>query len=176
MTAKCQPSEHNTPALRGEQNVQPHALRELRAPEPPPGSGVWRHFFLLLPVLFCFLALRAFGIAPHLANIAPAGGQRGSEVEIAFEGERLQDAEEILSYEPGVEVVKLLSVSNKIVRAQVKLLQDSPLGEHHLRLRTTTGLSDIRTFFVGPFPVVEEVEPNKHPLCEPICGKACVSG
>jgi len=45
----------------------------------------------------------------------------------------------------------------------VKLAPDCPLGEHHLRLRTATGYSELRTFFVGPYPVVEEKEPNNEP-------------
>ena len=37
------------------------------------------------------------------------------------------------------------------------------MGEHHLRVRTATGLSELRTFFVGPYPVVAEKEPNNEP-------------
>ena len=37
------------------------------------------------------------------------------------------------------------------------------MGEHHLRIRTETGVSELRTFFVGPYPVVAEKEPNNEP-------------
>ena len=66
-------------------------------------------------------------------------------------------------YEPGLEALKLSLVTNKVVRAQVKIAADCGLGEHHVRVRTATGLSELRTFFVGPYPVVEEKEPNNEP-------------
>jgi hypothetical protein len=102
-------------------------------------------------------------VAPHLASVLPTGGQRGTQIEVSFHGERLQDAEEIISYEPGLEVLKLNLVTNNIVKAQVRLAPDCRLGEHHLRLRTTTGLSELRTFFVGAYPMVAEQEPNNDP-------------
>jgi hypothetical protein len=105
-------------------------------------------------------AVEAEAVAPHLAALLPTGAQRGTQVELSFRGDRLEDAQEIIAYEPGLEVVKLGLVTNHIVKAQVKIASDCSLGEHHLRLRTATGLSELRTFFVGPFPVVAEQEPN----------------
>ena len=34
------------------------------------------------------------------------------------------------------------------------------LGEHGFRIRTATGISEFRTFWVGAFPVIDEKEPN----------------
>ncbi|HYV27677.1 MAG TPA: peptidase, partial [Candidatus Eisenbacteria bacterium] len=95
-----------------------------------------------------------------MASITPTGGQRGTELEVSFNGDRLQDAEEILCYEPGIQILKLNSITNKVVKAQVKLAPDCNLGEYHFRVRTKGGLSELRTFFAGPFPVVAETEPN----------------
>ncbi len=106
------------------------------------------------------MALNGEAVAPHLASVLPTGGQRGTQVEISFHGERLQDTEEVICYEPGLEVQKLGPLKTNLVTAHVKLAPDCPLGEHHLRLRTATGLSELRTFFVGPYPVVAESEPN----------------
>jgi hypothetical protein len=105
-------------------------------------------------------AAGAWATAPQLASISPAGAQRGTEVEMTFKGERLEDAEEVICYEPGIEVLALSSVSNQTVKAQVKITPECALGEHHLRLRAATGISELRTFYVGPYPVIEEVEPN----------------
>jgi hypothetical protein len=105
----------------------------------------------------------AKGFSPRLNAINPAGIQRGTEAELTFSGERLQDTEEIVSFEPGIEVLKLGAVTNNTVTAAVKITSDCPLGEHHLRLRTRSGLSDLRTIFVSPFPVVQEQEPNNEP-------------
>jgi hypothetical protein len=67
--------------------------------------------------LFALLPLGVFATAPKLASVTPAGGQRGTEVQISFNGERLQDAEEIISYEPGLEMRRLNLVTNKLVTA-----------------------------------------------------------
>ena len=114
---------------------------------------------LALGVLF-WATVEAGAVAPHLAALLPTGGQRGTQVELRFHGDRLQDTEELIAYEPGLELVKFGLVTNHIVKAQVKIAPDCALGEHHLRLRTATGLSELRTFFVGPYPVIAEQEPN----------------
>jgi hypothetical protein len=105
----------------------------------------------------------AFAAAPHLASIMPTGGQRGIELQVSFDGDRLQDTEEIICYEPGIEVERLNLVTNKTVKAQMTITPECTFGEHHFRLRTGSGLSELRIFFVGPFPVVSEIEPNNVP-------------
>ena len=117
---------------------------------------------LTATLVLCAVA-EAAAVAPQLASVDPAGGQRGIQMEVSFRGDRLQDTEEVIFYEPGLEVLKLSLVTNSIVQAQVKLAPDCLLGEHHLRLRTATGLSELRTFFVGPYPVIAEQEPNNEP-------------
>ena len=97
---------------------------------------------------------------PHLVSVLPTGGQRGTEMEVSFHGERLQDAEEIIWYEPGLEMLKLYLGKKNEVTAEIQIAPDCRLGEHHLRIRTETGVSELRTFFVGPYPVVAEAEPN----------------
>jgi Bacterial pre-peptidase C-terminal domain len=105
-------------------------------------------------------AVEAGAVAPHLASVLPTGGQRGTQVEVSFHGDRLQDTAEIICYEPGLEVLKLNPAKDNLVTAELKIAADCRLGEHHLRLRTATGVSELRTFFVGPYPVVAEKEPN----------------
>src|SRR3989441_10678337 len=73
----------------------------------------------------------AHATSPHLTSIIPTGAQRGTELEVTFSGERLQDTEEIFCYEPGIQVLKLNSLTNKTVKAQVKVAPDCKLGEHH---------------------------------------------
>ena len=68
-----------------------------------------------------FVAASACAVAPHLASITPTGGQRGKELELSFQGDRLQDAVEIIAYEPGLEIRRLNFVTNKLVKATVKL-------------------------------------------------------
>src|SRR5262245_7952738 len=106
-----------------------------------------------------FVATSVLATAPRLASIGPVGAHRGSELELTFSGERLQDAEEIICYEPGLEVRELKLVTNKLVKAAIRISPECGLGEHHLRLRTAGGISELRTFFVTALPVVAEKEP-----------------
>src|SRR6516164_978088 len=119
-----------------------------------------RNFFFSLNII---LVPSAFATSPHIESLTPVGGQRGTELEATFAGERLQDAQEIFCYEPGIQVLKLNLVTNKTVTAQLKITPDCALGEHHLRIRTATGLSELTTFFVGSLPEATEKEPNNDP-------------
>src|SRR5262245_2782272 len=69
--------------------------------------------------------------SPRLASVTPTGAQRGTELEVVFEGERLQDTEEVICHEPDIQVLKIISVTNNVVKAQIKTLPDTRLGEHH---------------------------------------------
>ncbi len=79
---------------------------------------------------------------------------------MSLHGGSLQDAQEVLFYSPGISVNELKVESNSKVDAQIKIAEDCRLGEHFLRVRTATGVSSLRTFWVGPYAAVAEVEPN----------------
>jgi hypothetical protein len=120
-----------------------------------------RGFALTLAALA--LALPAFAReSPNLNRVSPRGGERGTEVDVTLTGTQLKDAQEIFVYRPGLEVLKLEAADDKTVKARLKIAPDAPLGEHQLRLRTASGISDLRTFYVGPFPMVDEKEPNNN--------------
>lgn len=101
-----------------------------------------------------------FAAAPQLSNILPRGAQRGTEVELVLSGDRLADAEQIMLYEPGLEVAGFEIVNEKQIKAKLKIAADCRLGTKRFRVRTKTGLSDMQTFRVGSLPNVAEVEPN----------------
>src|SRR4029079_4230305 len=65
-----------------------------------------------------------------------------------------------LIYSPGIAVKKLEVVNDGALKVTVPIAADCRLGEHAFRVRTATGISEVRTFLVGALPVVEEVEPN----------------
>src|SRR5262249_20222675 len=106
------------------------------------------------------VALAAPRGAPFVDRVLPRGGQRGTEVAVTLQGERLADAAELLFLQKGPEGGTLEAKDEKSVVAKVKIAPDASLGEHRLRLRTRTGISELRTFWVGPFPCVDEKEPN----------------
>src|SRR3954469_1168289 len=115
-------------------------------------------FFVIVTSLL--FSVTASATSPRITGITPTGAQRGMELELRFNGSRLDDAQEIVFYEPGIEVVKMDSSKTNVIKAEVKIAADCPLGEHHLRIRTASGVSELRTFQVGTFPAVKEVEPN----------------
>src|SRR5947209_1181711 len=98
--------------------------------------------------------------SPSLGGISPRGAQRGKEATLVFSGARLSDAREILFYTPGFSATKLQVVNDGQVKAIVKIAADCRLGEHAMRVRTATGISELRTFWVGALPVIDEKEPN----------------
>jgi len=126
-------------------------------------------------------AILAAGFAnaatPVLTNIRPQGVQRGAEMEVVFNGARLTDAKELLFYQPGVTVVDFKVVNDGQVKVKLKAAADCRLGEHAVRLVAASGLTELRTFYVGPFPLLEEKEPNNElgtaqpiPLNSTVCG------
>lgn len=96
---------------------------------------------------------------PSLGSITPYGAQRGTDVEVAFNGARLADAQEILFYNAGISVKKLEAADNA-VKTLLAIAADCRLGQHAMRVRTATGTSELRTFYVGALPETKEVEPN----------------
>ena len=112
-----------------------------------------------LAVSLCW-STNAIASSPNLGGVAPRGGQRGTELAIFFNGARLSDAKEILFYSPGFQVTKLEIVNDNQVKATVKIAPDCRLGEHAVRVRTATGISELQTFFVGALPSIAEKEPN----------------
>jgi hypothetical protein len=111
-------------------------------------------------VLMVLSASAALAVEPSLGGIAPYGVQRGVETEVLFQGGRLQDAKELLFYSPGFSVTTIEVVNDGTVKAKVKVAPDCRLGIHAVRVRTLTGVSNLRTFTVGALPEVAEVEPN----------------
>jgi len=118
------------------------------------------------------MATGALATGPRLNSISPPGGQRGTELEVKFNGERLDDAQEVVFYGPGIEAVDL-----KTNKARLKIADDCRLGEHHLRIRCASGISDLRLFYVGPFASTNEIEPNNDAAkAQPIPLNATVQG
>lgn len=113
----------------------------------------------LLVVVVCSTT-PVFAASPVLSNVLPRGCQRGVETEVLLNGQRLEDAQELMIYEPGIEVTEFAVVNGGQVKAKLKVAADCGLGTKHVRIRTASGLSDLRTFRVGALATVLEVEPN----------------
>lgn len=116
--------------------------------------------FLATGLCLSLFASGAFAASPELRDVLPRGGQRGTDVAVALTGNNLEDAVEVLYYEPGLSTKSLKVVDAKKVEAVLAVAPGARLGEHQIRLRTESGVSYVHTFWVGPFPSVAEVEPN----------------
>jgi hypothetical protein len=116
----------------------------------------------LVLCLFGWFGLNSAALAasPSLASVQPRGAQRGTETVFNLSGGALADAQEVFFYSPGLTVTKLEVVNANQVKATVKVAADARLGEHALRVRTATGVTELRTLWVGALPIVDEKEPN----------------
>lgn len=120
----------------------------------------FRTFRSLLAFALLLSASTLLAASPRLTLILPRGAQRGTDTELTFSGRLLADVEEIMFYEPGFSVKEFKPVNGNAFKAVVSVSPDARLGEHVCQVRTKTGVSDFRTFFVGYMPDVEEKEPN----------------
>jgi hypothetical protein len=136
-----------------------------------------RRTLLLAVFALTFGASTAPASSPSLGAVRPLGGQRGTEVEVNFTGARLADAKEIIVYEPGITTTKLQVVNDGHVKATLKIAPDARLGLRDLRLRTATGISEMRSFSIGALKDVAEVEPNNEfAKPQPIAMNVAVNG
>jgi hypothetical protein len=117
----------------------------------------------MLPRLFTVLLCLTAGLRaayPEFSACKPNGGQRGSEFKLSVTGTRLEDFETLLFYDPGFTVKSVDAVAAGKVDLTIAVAADATLGSHLVRVRTRTGLSHPRQFFVSPYSTVDEKEPN----------------
>ena len=97
---------------------------------------------------------------PQFGRLTPAGGQRGTELEVQIAGERIADAVELLFYEPGLSMKAIEATGPTAAKVTLAIAPDCRLGLHAVRLRTSSGISNLRLFAVGALAEVAEAEPN----------------
>ncbi len=117
----------------------------------------------------CTFALFAMGFMaaplaqaayPEFSSTKPNGGQRGTEVKLTVTGGKLDDFEGFIFMSPGFTLKSVDKVAAGKVDTTIAIAADVPLGNHFLRIRTKSGISHQRQFFVGLYPNVDEKEPN----------------
>ena len=97
---------------------------------------------------------------PEFTTTRPNGAQRGTEMKLTVTGNRLEDFESLIFFSPGFTQKSVEKVEKNKVELTIAVAADVEPGNHLLRIRTRSGISHARQFFVGPFPNVVEVEPN----------------
>ena len=107
------------------------------------------------------LTVPTFAAAPRFTNVMPHGVQRGTEATITLSGANLEDAEEVLLYDSGMEVIEFTQPEDaaqkaRTVTVKLRIAADCPLGSQRMRIRTRTGISEVQNVAVTALPVVEE--------------------
>ena len=85
---------------------------------------------------------------------------RDSVQEIRIRGQRLDEAAEMLFYSEGIKATNIVVEKSTSLKASLSISKETAFGQHNLRVRTNEGLSNLYTFWVGPFPNLKEEEPN----------------
>jgi hypothetical protein len=95
-----------------------------------------------------------------LDYVLPRGGGLGATVTVEFHGSFLQEPREVFFYSPGITVTDLTPANKNgdTFKAKFHIAPDCSVGEHVLRVRTATSLSDAVTFWVSRFPTEYEFE------------------
>jgi hypothetical protein len=134
-----------------------------------------RYFSIFIGV--AAVSASGFAAQPDFTVVSPQGFQRGTEVEATFSGRRLEDVQELMLYSPGVEVLAIEEAKDNQFKAKLKIAPDCRLGIHAVRVRTASGISDLKTFMIGALPEVAEKEPNNEfEAPQPIESGVTVSG
>jgi len=105
----------------------------------------------------------AQAVAPAFSTVLPRGIARGAETEVTIHGANLSDAVEIMFHDTGLEMVSLEAVDDKSAKAVLRAAPDCRVGTHGIRVRTRTGVSELRLISVGALTEISEVEPNNRP-------------
>lgn len=120
---------------------------------------ILRSPFLTIAAAFA-LGGSLFAAYPTFTSTKPNGAQRGTDVKLTVTGSQLEDFESLIFFSPGFTQKSVDKVEKNKVELTIGIAPNVTPGNHIMRIRTKTGISHPRQFFVGIFPNVEEKEPN----------------
>lgn len=110
----------------------------------------------------------AWAVAPSLSDILPRGGSRGGVVEVDFHGGNLADAVDIMFHDPGITVAEMGAAEAGKVHVKLNIAPDCQLGTHAMRVRTKTGVTNLKLFSVGALTEVDENEAANNDQKNPV--------
>ena len=124
------------------------------------------HMFRIQPVVCCLFlaaAMEAHAVSPSIGDILPRGAARGADVEVDVVGGNLADAVDLMFHESGITLIELAPVDAGKAHCKLQIAPDCRLGAHAIRIRTKTGVSNLRLFSVGTLTEIQDAEPNNDP-------------
>lgn len=108
-------------------------------------------------VLLLTAAMAVAPQSPLLERLSPPGGQRGTEIQVEFTGQRLLEPQALVLAQAGIDVLAVTAGSKpETCTASLRVRLDCALGAHQVRLRTLHGLTNPQLFFVGTLPEIAE--------------------
>ncbi|MBX7255080.1 MAG: PPC domain-containing protein [Candidatus Hydrogenedentes bacterium] len=117
-------------------------------------------------VLCCLLgalSVDAWAVSPSIGDILPRGAARGSTAEVDVVGNNLSDAVDLMFHDAGITLVELTPVDNGKAHCKLQIAPDCRIGTHAIRIRTKSGVSNLRLFSVGSLNEIQDTEPNNDP-------------
>lgn len=128
-----------------------------------------RLFPLLVLTAAASAAPQDFPGTPRVSSVYPAGGQRGTTVEVEFTGGKLlQPKGVVFTNADKIKVVNISAVPadpkvaeshGKVAKATIEIAPDCPTGLSLARLFTEYGIAEVVPCYVGALPTVAEGEP-----------------
>ncbi len=130
-------------------------------------------FIRVLCILCASVVNTSSAAPPAVTSLSPAGGQRGTVVEVTVNGTFDKWPIHVWSSGPGLPATATKEKGKIAVAVGPSVVP----GVHWLRFYDDTGASGLRPFIVGTLPEVMEKEPNDSPAtAQPITGNAVVNG
>ncbi|MFM7055855.1 MAG: PPC domain-containing protein [Planctomycetota bacterium] len=107
---------------------------------------------------------------PSVDRFSPAGGQRGTTVNVRIAGKpgdgdirwipAFADQSPATATPPTPPGWFTFTLSEKRDAADIAIAPDAPVGVHWVRFANAAGATELRPFFVGTLPEISETEPN----------------
>src|SRR5438874_7767106 len=103
---------------------------------------------LIASLMIGALSLPALA-GPTVAHMLPRGGRRGTDVAVEFTGSGLEKPLDVMFHGAGMTVRKLDASDATHVKCIIGIAPDAPIGLQAIRLRTASGVSNLKLFSVG---------------------------
>lgn len=114
-------------------------------------------------VLAMLAPMAAWAVNPGLSTITPRGATRGQTVDLTFHGSNFADTVDLIFHDPGLKLVEMGAIEGGKFTCKVEIAPDCTLGTKGVRVRTKSGVSNLRLFSVGALTEINETEPNNEP-------------
>jgi len=97
---------------------------------------------------------------PSVERLFPAAGQRGVSFPVTIVGAGLQDAVEVMLYNPDITCERLEPKSDNELIVHLIASDNCAPGMHPLRIRSSEGISELHVIGISKLPVILELESN----------------